>query len=494
MMRFFLILPVILPLLAGIGVILLPFRTRRGRNRWTMAAVTGCSLINAWLIYARPSVTLTPADLAPGVSIAFRLDGMSVIFLALIAFLWPLASLYAFEYMEKEDHQARFFACYTACYGITAGVALSANMITMYLLVELLTLMTVPLVGHRGDRKAMGAARKYMVYSIGGAALSLVGIMILLFRTGRADFLPGGTAGAGNEDGLLTAAWMLTFLGFGVKAAVFPFHAWLPSAGIAPTPVTALLHAVAVVKSGVFAVIRSTFFAFGPLTLAGTWGQKAALGITAVTIVYGSVTAFREQHIKRRLAYSTVSNLSYILFGAMLMTAGGLAAAMSHFIFHGVIKITLFFCAGAVIHMTGRESMREIAGLGKRMPRTFAAFAMASLALTGIPPLAGFVSKINLMRAAADAGRSLYTWLGIGSLLVSALLTAGYLILPSFRAWIVREGPQETFTERDRDPGWRMLAVLAVLCLAMLALGCCSVPVMNALEALAAGGMGGGTI
>ena len=493
-MRFLLLLPVILPLLAGAGVILLPLRTRRGRNLWTAVSVTCCSLVNLCLILNRPAVLLNLADLTPEISIAFRLDGPGVIFLAMISFLWPLASLYAFEYMEHEEHQGRFFACYTACYGITAGVALSANMVTMYLFVELLTLMTIPLVAHSGDRRAMKAARKYLVYSIGGATLSLVGIMILAFRTGRADFMAGGAAGAENGDGLLTAAWMLTFLGFGVKAAIFPFHSWLPDAGVAPTPVTALLHAVAVVKSGVFAVIRSTFFAFGPALLAGTWGQKTALALTAATILYGSVTAFREQHIKRRLAYSTISNLSYILFGAMLMTSGGLTAAMSHFLFHGVIKITLFLCAGAVITANGREYMYEMNGLGHRMPRTFAAFTIGALALTGIPPLAGFVSKINLMRAAADAGRSLYTWLGIGSLLVSALLTAGYLILPSFRAWIVRDGPQETFTDRDRDPGWRMLAVLAVLCLAMLALGCCSVPVMNALEALAAGGMGGGTI
>ena len=200
-MRFFLILPVILPLLAGAGVILLPLRTRRGRNLWTAAAVTGCSLVNLFLILKRPAALLTLADLTPEISIAFRLDGMSVIFLALISFLWPLASLYAFEYMEHEEHQGRFFACYTACYGITAGVALSANMITMYLFVELLTLMTVPLVAHHGDRRSMRAARKYMVYSIGGAALALVGIMILTFRTGRADFLPGGAAGAERGGG-----------------------------------------------------------------------------------------------------------------------------------------------------------------------------------------------------------------------------------------------------------------------------------------------------
>ena len=489
-MRFLLLLPVILPLLAGAGVILLPLRTRRGRNLWTAVSVTCCSLANLCLILKRPAALLTLTDLTPEISIAFRLDGIGVIFLALISFLWPLASLYAFEYMEHEEHQGRFFACYTACYGITAGVALSANMITMYLFVELLTLITVPLVAHNGDRRAMRAARKYLVYSISGATLSLVGIMILIFRTGRADFLPGGAAGITNGDGMLTVAWMLTFLGFGVKAAIFPFHSWLPDAGVAPTPVTALLHAVAVVKSGVFAVIRSTYFAFGPALLAGTWGQKAALALTAVTILYGSITAFREQHIKRRLAFSTISNLSYILFGAMLMTDSGLTAAMSHFLFHGVIKITLFFCAGAVITANGREYMYKMNGLGHRMPKTFTAFTMGALALTGIPLLPGFVSKMNLIGAAADAGCGIWAYLGIGALLVSALVTAAYLILPAARAWIPRNKSQPDFTERDRDPGRRMLTVFAVLCIVMLMLGCASGPVMNALGTLT-GGTGG---
>ena len=492
-MNFILMLPVILPLAAGAGVILFPFRGRRSRNCFTAAATACCSLANAGLMAVRPAGSLNLVSLTPEISIAFRMDGLSMIFLFLISILWPLASLYAFEYMEQEEHQGRFFACYTACYGITAGVALSANMITMYLFVELLTLMTVPLVAHHGDRQSMRAARKYIIYSVGGAATALVGIMILIFRTGRADFLSGGAAGTANGDGLLTAAWLLTFLGFGVKAAVFPFHAWLPEAGIAPTPVTALLHAVAVVKSGVFAVIRSTFFAFGPALLSGTWGQKAALVLTSVTILYGSATAFREQHIKRRLAYSTISNLSYILFGAMLMTGGGLTAAMSHFLFHGVIKISLFFCAGAVMKTSGREYMDQMNGLGHRMPRTFIVFTVASLALTGIPLLPGFVSKISLISAAADAGCGIWAYIGIGALLISALLTAAYLILPSIRAWIVREGQQEAFTARDRDPGWRILTVLAVLCLIMLILGTASDPVMNVLGVLTAG-KGGGTV
>ena len=492
-MNFVLFLPVLLPMLAGSGAVFLPFRTRKGRNLFTGAAVTACSALNAAMIGIRPGGTLTLVNLTQEISIAFRLDGLGVIFLTVLSFLWPLATLYSFEYMEGEEHQRRFFGCYTACYGITAGVAMSANMITLYLFVELLTLVTIPLVAHEGDRRSMRAARKYLVYSIGGATLSLIGIMILVTRTGAADFTPGGLADAAG-DNMLILAWLLTFLGFGVKAAYFPMHAWLPAAGVAPTPVTALLHAVAVVKSGAFAVIRSTFFVFGTSLLAGSWGQKTALVLVSATILYASVTAFREQHLKRRLAYSTISNLSYILFGAMLMTDGGLTAAMSHFLFHSVMKITLFFCAGAVISKTGREYIPETAGLGKRMPLTFAAFTMASLAMTGIPLLPGFVSKMNLISAAADADCGAYAYVGIGALLVSALFMAGYLILPSIRAWITRDEAKPAFTEKDRDPGWRMLAVLGTLCLTMLALGLCSATAVDILKNLLAGGTGGGTL
>ena len=485
-----LLLPILLPFLAGAGVILLPFGSRRARNRWTWISVFATSLaIAGIMIWMPPGGTLTTVCLAPEISIAFRADGLGRVFLALIAFLWPVATLYAFEYMDGEEHQGRFFACYTACYGITAGVALSANLLTMYLFVELLTLVTVPLVAHEGDRKSMRAARKYMIYSFSGATLSLVGMMILISRSGTTDFISGGIAGCDNGDGLLTAAWFLTFLGFGVKAAAVPLHAWLPSAGVAPTPVTALLHAVAVVKSGVFAVIRSTYYVFGTAMLAGSWGQKAGLAVASLTILYGSVTAFREQHIKRRLAYSTISNLSYILFGAMLMTDEGLAASLSHMLFHGVIKITLFFCAGALIRRAQANYVSQMTGIGRKMPRTTAAFTIGALALTGMPLLPGFISKINLIRAAADSDCGAYGIAGIAALLLSALLTAGYLILPSIRAWIGNGEAEAVPAGRKSDPGWRMQCALAVLCAAMLALGVCAVPVLDALNSMIAAGV-----
>ena len=354
-MKLFLILPILLPMAAGALSAWLPLPSPKKRDGFIACAVILNSLLILLLILLKPSGILTLLHLTDSIVLSLRLDGLSVVFLGLIGFLWPLASFYAFEYMEHEENLPRFFAFYTMSYGITAGVALSANLITMYFFYELLTLVTVPLVAHEEDHRSMGATRKYILYSIGGAALSFVGIMMLYSRAGAADFVLGGFASSGEADLYLLVAYFLTFVGFGVKAAIFPLHGWLPSAGVAPTPVTALLHAVAVVKSGVFASIRSTWFAFGPELLFGTWAQHAALFLSAFTILFGSAMALREQHWKRRLAYSTVSNLSYILFGSCLMTSAGLSAALSHMLFHGIMKITLFFCAGTVLCKTGRE-------------------------------------------------------------------------------------------------------------------------------------------
>ena len=482
------LLPVLLPLLAGIGITFLPFRSQKARNRFTAGAVLLNSLVILVLILSRPAGTLTLLRLTKDLPLALKLDGLGVVFLGLIGFLWPIAIFYSFEYMEHEENLPRFFSFYTMSYGVTAGVALSANLITMYFFYELLTLVTIPLVAHDGDRRSMAAARKYILYSIGGATLSFAGIVMLYSRTGCTEFLYGGAASPFAGDGFLLAAWTLTFLGFGVKAAIFPLHAWLPAAGVAPTPVTALLHAVAVVKSGVFASIRSTFYAFGPMFLAGTWAQKAAMAISAFTIVFGSAMALREQHLKRRLAYSTVSNLSYILFGMSLLTFNGLIAGLSHMLFHGIMKITLFFCAGTVLCKTGREYVPQTVGLGRKMPFTFLTFGIAGLALTGTPLLPGYISKMNLLQAAAEAGGGFAT-AGIIALLLSAILTAAYLLPMTVRAFLVNSEESPSFTERDKDPGARMLVPFAVLVAAMMILGIHATPLMNALERLISGGM-----
>lgn len=483
-----LIVPVMIPLLAGLSLAILRLKDRKRRELFVIIPVLITSVLVFWLIADRPEDGLTIVNLTSSLAIRLRLDGLGCVFAALVAGLWPLASVYSFEYIKHEGGDNRFFSFYTGTYGVALGIAFSANLITLYLFYELLTLITLPLVMHAGDVRSLRAGRKYLAYSIGGAACSFLGMM-MLYYTGNTTltFTYGGFVDALSENRtLLLNGYLLTFFGFGVKAAIFPFHGWLPAAGVAPTPVTALLHAVAVVKAGVFAIMRVTWYCFGPALLAGTYAQYTAMVFAAFTIVFGSTMALKEQHIKRRLAYSTVSNLSYIVFGVTLMTPAGLAGALAHMLFHGVMKITLFFCAGAVMYKTHREYVPEMVGFGKKMPVVFGAFTVGSLALAGIPLLPGFLSKFSLASAAIAEGSALAVC-GVAALLLSAVLTAGYLFTPVIRAWFPAEGFDETAIGDVEDPNWYMKLPLLLLCLAMLALGVGSSGLLDALAAVATG-------
>jgi multicomponent Na+:H+ antiporter subunit D len=278
--------------------------------------------------------------------------------------------------------------------------------------------------------------------------------------------------------------FVMGFLGFGAKAAVFPLHSWLPTAGVAPTPVTALLHAVAVVKAGVFAVIRMGYFTFSPDMLRGTWAHAVCLVLAMVSILYGSGMAVREPHMKRRLAYSTMSNLSYVLLGAMMLTPEGLKGGLLHMVYHALMKITLFSCVGAIMVQTGRKYVDGMRGLGKKMPFIMGVYLFAALALTGIPPLVGFQSKWSLASAAVSLGG----WMGIASvcvLLLSAVLTAIYMLVPAISAYVLPlEKP--ALPNQSYDPGWRMKTPLLILCVIMLVLIAASQPLADFLG-LAAG-------
>lgn len=458
---------IFLPLLGGACLPLFRFRSRRARSLYTglITLLTSCLVWAQILGGARPEIRLL--QMTDALSIVFRMDRLSVVFAGLIAFLWPIAVLYAHEYMAHEERESPFFAWYTMSYGVTLAVACAENYFTLYVFYELLTLVTMPLVLHKKDARSVHAARKYLYYSITGAALGFIGLIFLL-TYGRVDFLPGGTLtpeAVSGLEALLRLVFVLSFVGFGTKAALFPMHAWLPMASVAPTPVTALLHAVAVVKAGAFAVIRLIDYSFGTWLLEGTWAQTVCLLLASFTIVYGSVMAVREQHLKRRLAYSTVSNLSYILMGAALMTNAGLTGALTHLVFHALMKITLFYCAGAILVRTNREYVQEMRGLARVMPFTCAVFTFASLALTGVPPLLGFASKWNLATAAIDSGL-IAGYVGAGALIVSAVLTAVYLlsvVVPMYARPL--EG---TLPAEKCDPGLPMKLSLGVLCLAML--------------------------
>ena len=468
------------PLLGGLILPHLKIKSRKMRTAYVETITILASLLVLRLLKTGAE-TVTLITYSRAFRLSFGLDGMGKVFLGLMAFLWPLAALYASEYMEHEEREDSFFSFYTMTYGVMILFCSAANLFTMYVLFECITLVTLPLVWHKKDPKSIRAARAYIRYSIGCAAFAFAA-MILLSIYGNGDFQTGGIIKEMPRQ-LANLTFLAAFFGFGVKAAVFPLCAWLPRASVAPTPVTALLHAVAVVNAGVFAVLRVIYHVFGTELLLGSWAQSIALSFSAATIVFGAWMAVRDTHVKRKLAYSTISNLGYMLLGASLMSADGMAGSLAHMVCHGLMKILLFFCIGAVMVKTGRTQVSQMRGLARRMPLTFAFFTIGAIALMGIPPLCGFISKFHLINAAIAAGGT-WAWLGTVCLLLSSLLTAVYtlsMLLPAFFL------PMEDNAELPgrRDPGLRMLIPFALIAAACLLLGVYSQPLMQILRAIA---------
>ena len=481
---------ILLPIVTGILVPLLPFKQRKHMEIFLEGLVVLNSLLVWWLLTGSQEEAFTLAKFTGNLTITFKIDGLSMVFAGLVSALWPFATLYAFEYMTKEEHEKTFFAFYTMTYGVTLGIAMAGNMLTLYFFYELLTLVTVPLVMHTLTREAILASRKYLYYSLGGAAFAFVGLIFIIIYGNTTDFVLGGVLDLnkiGDRTNTLLLIYVMAFMGFGVKAAVCPFNSWLPDAGVAPTPVTALLHAVAVVKSGAFAILRLTYYSFGTDFLKGTWAQTVVMLIAMFTIVYGCSRAVKETHIKRRLAYSTISNLSYIVFGATLMTPLGMAGALSHMIFHAVMKISSFFCAGAIMHQTDKHYVHELDGLGYKMPWVFTVFTISAFGLMGVPGLAGFISKWNLASAAVDSGNPV-AYAGIVCLLISALLTAIYMLTIVIRAFFPGKDFDGSSIKDVKDPSWKMLVPLVVFTVFIILFGLYSTPVVNFLKGVANGG------
>ncbi len=483
------ILVILIPVVAGALIPLLAFRKRIHMELFLECAVILNSILVWYLLLHHSDSTFLLAHFTGNLSISFKVDGVGMVFAGLVSALWPFATLYAFEYMTKEEHEKIFFLFYTMTYGITLGISLAANLLTMYFFYELLTLVTVPLVMHTLTREAILASRKYLYYSLGGAAFAFIGLIMVIIYGTTTDFILGGVldlARIGDRTNILLFVYVMAFTGFGVKAALCPFNSWLPQAGVAPTPVTALLHAVAVVKSGAFAIIRLTYYSFGVDFLKGTWAQTTVMLIVMFTIVYGCSRAVKETHLKRRLAYSTISNLSYILFGVTIMTPLGLVGALTHLIFHAVIKISSFFCAGAIIHQTEKQYVHELNGMGYKMPCTFGIFTLSALALMGVPGLAGFISKWNLASAAVESGNPV-AYSGIACLLVSALLTAVYMLSIVVRAFFPGNDFDYDKLKDVKDPNWKMLLPLFVFTFFIVAFGLHSQPLVDFFADVAAG-------
>ena len=483
------LLTLLVPLVGGAAMAFIRFNSGKARAIYVESVVCLTSLMVLSLLLTRTQETTVLYHLIDKLPLAFRLDGAACTFAGLVAVLWPIASLYAFEYMKHEERENSFLSWYTMSYAATLAVAFSANLFTLYVFYECLTLITLPLVIHKKDVMSVRAGRKYLLYSITGAALAFVALVVLFFIAGSTDFVLGGVLTAdlfASHTTMIPVAFLLAFIGFGTKAAVFPMHAWLPAASVAPTPVTALLHAVAVVNTGAFAVLRVIYYAFGTEFLAGTWAQTVALILACVTIVFGSSMAVKEQHLKRRLAWSTISNLSYMLMGAALMSPAGMVGSLSHMVIHGVTKITLFYCAGAILVRTGKEYIQDVRGYAKLMPVTCAAFVVAGMSLVGTPPLAGFVSKFNLLTAAGDAG--ILGVIAIAALIASAILTAIYLftvIGPMYFRPL--NADMAHLKDFNRDPNWMMIVPFVLLIIMVIALGLWSAPLVTFLKNVATG-------
>lgn len=439
MNNYLLLIPIILPFLLALTIgILKPTPNKTGIITLTGVSLNFFCLITIFLYLGEVKVSLF--EINNLMDIYFKVDKLGIFFSTLVSLLWIFTTLYSMEYMKHEGKENRFFTFFAATLGVTLGIAFSGNLITLYIFYEFLTLITFPLVIHADSKDALRSGKKYLLYSFGGAGLILFGMIILFGLTSNTAFIPQGIIGSISDSNfnLYLLSYTLMFIGFGVKAALVPFHSWLPAAMVAPTPVSALLHAVAVVKSGIFSLIRITYFIFGS-SLVRTFDISSYLYILIVmSIIMGSFLALHQSNLKKRLAYSTISQLGYILLGLVMLEHEGLLGGLFHLVNHAVIKITLFFCVGAIIYTTHKTDISEIRGIGKEMPITMGCFGIASVSLIGIPPANGFTSKWFLAQGGLNEGE----WIFPVILLVSALLTALYL-LPVITEAFFRKGAEE---------------------------------------------------
>lgn len=370
-------------------------------------------------------------NLTENLPILFKVDAMSIIFAAVTIIIFLGSGIFSLEYMKHEQKKKRFYVFYLLAFLVLMGLCFAGNLITFYLFFEMLTLASTPLVLHSGSREANMAGLKYLFYSLCGAYMALFGLYFVSKYGNTLTFSEGGVINqelAAGHTGLLLVAAFVMILGFSVKAGMFPMHAWLSAAHpVAPAPASAVLSAV-IVKAGVLGIIRVIYYIFGAAFLKGTWVQTAFMVLTLITIFMGSMLAYREPVLKKRLAYSTVSQVSYILFGLSAMDMNSVTGGVLHVIAHGFIKAALFLCAGAIIYRTGKTRVEELRGIGKEMPLLLWCYTIVSLGLIGIPPTGGFISKWYLAIGSLETGIPGFSWIGPVVLLVSALLTAGYLL------------------------------------------------------------------
>ncbi len=506
---------IVLPILAGVLLLVTPdrvFKSRQMLINMTAVSFVVCALSPVLVILRQTGNTLLLFFLVDEIPVFFAVDHLGRIFAGIVLLVFLLAGFFSFVYMSHEKNEKRYYGFYLITFGVLLGLCFSGNLVTLYLFYEFMTLVSMPLVLHTGSKEAVMAGLKYLFYSFCGAYMALFGIYFLYqyaiafddveyqlwsggYETSRhmLSFVSGGSldlkavAESGNTVLCLIAVFMM-IVGFGVKAGCFPLHAWLPTAHpVAPAPASAFMSGI-IVKGGVLAIVRTVYYVVGAEFLRGTWVQAVWASLAVVTLLMGSSLAFKEKVLKKRLAYSTVSNLSYILLGLSMLNATAFTGSILHVVFHAVIKSALFLSAGALIFITKNTKVNDFIGLGKRMPVLFWSYTVVSLGLIGIPPTSGVVSKWYLAVGCLESGLTGLSWIGPAALLVSALLTAGYLLPISIRAFL-KETDYEAVRNDYREPRPLMLVPIVILAAVTLVLGLCPTPLIQLIQSGIAAGL-----
>ena len=467
-----LIIAILFPAIAGIIVSVFRPREKVRNTCYTVIVLLADVLC---ILALRSGEHITFLTLSENLHMAFAPDRLGTVFLAAVMILYTAVCFYSFEYMKMEERVEMFFTFYFLSFTALIAVCLASNLLTLYFCFEMLTLLSMPMVLHELTKDAVSAGLKYLFYSIAGALMGLLAVFfVYYFTSGNAEFVKGGfldPAKIAGRENIMLIGTMIGISGFGTKAGLYPMHGWLPTAHpIAPAPASSLLSGI-IAKAGVIAVIRLVYYSVGTDLIRGTWVQYAWMTLAMLTIFMGSMMAYREHNLKKRLAYSTVSQISYILLSLSFLSEEGMQGALLHVLSHASSKGCLFLCAGVLIYKLGKRRVEELKGVGKLMPVTMLCFTVASLSLVGIPPMGGFLSKWVIAQASIHNGLGLYAVLPPVILLISALLTAGYLLTVVVDAFFPGGGFETEEKAGSAEPSPLMTVPMICLCVVALAVG-----------------------
>lgn len=465
--------PLLAVLVTLIGALLIIFTGERYRNLrefWTiLVSVLKFSIVISMVPFVLQGRTVeyTIILLTQGVSLQFRVDQFGLFFGILASALWIATSVYSIGYVRglNEHAQTRYFFNFAICLSATMGIAFAGNLLTLFIFYEILTLATYPLVAHKETQDAIMGGRKYLAYTLTAGVVILFAIIFIYTLTGTLDFEPGGFLLGHGSSATLIFLFVILILSFGVKAALMPFHEWLPTAMIAPTPVSALLHAVAVVKAGVFGCLRIILYVFGPELLHKLDLWLILAYFASFTVIVSGMYALAQDNLKRRLAFSTINNLAIIVMGSALLTPSAITGSIFHMASHGFMKITLFFVAGAIYVKTHKENVSELDGIGRQMPLTMGAFAIGAMGIAGTPPICGFISKWYLAMGSLEAKEVFFLFV----LLISALMDVAYFFPIIYNSFF--KGPQEPVNPHLDEASMKMVVPLVVTAIISFILG-----------------------